>query len=216
MQILLTTPSPALPAGFADLLQAVLETGLVSALLVSRPEDMTENEPGPRLQQYHDHIAALAPLTRAADCALLLQDAPELVRPLGADGACMSTGDMASPATALADALETLKPDFIVGAMGLQSRHGAMLAGESGADFICFGSPLAAPDPETIRMSQWWSKLFEVPATLFDPLTPVEGLQEFDCEFLGLGANVWQAPEGPAHALCALRKRCPVPLTGPQ
>ena len=216
MQILLTTPSPALPAGFVDLLQAVLETGLVSALLVSRPADMPENGPGAPLQQYQDDIVALAPLTRAANCALLLQDAPGLVRPLGADGVCMNTGDMASSATPFADALETLKPDFIVGAMALQTRHGAMLAGESGADFICFGSPSAAPDPETIRMSQWWSKLFEVPATLFDPLTPVEKLQEFHCEFLGLGPNVWQAPQGPAQALSTLHQRCPVPLTGPQ
>ncbi len=62
-----------------------------------------------------------------------------------------------------------LKPDRIAGAGGLRSRHDAMLAAKTGADYVMFGearSPRAwarrrsAPVEER---REWWAELLEMP-----------------------------------------------------
>ena len=37
--------------------------------------------------------------------------------------------------------MPALKPKYIAGCGGLATRHDAMLAGESGADYVMFGEP---------------------------------------------------------------------------
>ena len=60
-----------------------------------------------------------------------------------------------------------LKPDRIVGAGGLQSRHDAMTAGEAGADYVLFGEPDRdghRPRLEAIvERVHWWAEVFEPP-----------------------------------------------------
>lgn len=106
------------------------------------------------------NAAQLRPLTSALqsrDCAVLLE----------ADGGSLAGLDgihVATPA-ALGGALKALKPDAIVGAGGIDSRHAAMEAGESGADYVLFGD-LGGNPAETARtrdLVAWWSELFEVP-----------------------------------------------------
>jgi thiamine-phosphate pyrophosphorylase len=107
--------------------------------------------------------AIVAPLLRtavAADCALLIEGDARLVSRLGADGV-----HVAGAGDALAEAIESLKPDRIVGAGALRMRDDAMTAGEAGADYVMFGEPSgAAPamalEPLTERVG-WWSEIFE-------------------------------------------------------
>jgi thiamine-phosphate pyrophosphorylase len=65
------------------------------------------------------------------------------------------------------DVLDELKPDRIVGAGGLGSRHDAMVAAEAGADYVMFGEPDSQgrrPGLDAIcERVKWWADLFETP-----------------------------------------------------
>ncbi len=188
MQVFLITPTDLDEKAFQPALLAALETGLVSALLIRRA--------GLSEEYYHSRIDALRPLAQASDCAVLLEDCPELVKKFGADGVHMSSGQQN-----FAEALKALKPQFIVGAGDIGSRHEAMLRGEAGADYILFGSLEHAPDRAAQDLARWWGELFETPYVLSDPITPTGELSPEGGEFVGLGLNVWKAPDGPAQAI---------------
>lgn len=169
-------------------IKAAMETGLVAALLVLRQ--------GTEDASYAKRLAGLAPVAQTNSVAVLAEDAPELVRPSGIDGAHLSGG-----ITEFTAAAKTLKPEFIAGAGDLRSRHEAMLRGEAGADYLMFGSFDAAATAEDRELAEWWSELFEPPAALSDPVTALENLDAAACEFIVLGGNVWSHSRGAVAAL---------------
>lgn len=188
MQVFLITPNELDEKTFQPKLVSALETGLVSALLLTRA--------GLNHQQYENRVRALAPLAQSSDCAVLLDNCPELVKQFRADGVYVSSGQ-----NRFVQAINALKPQYIVGAGDVHSRHEAMLRGEVGADFILFGSLERTPDRATRELAQWWAELFETPCVLSDPVTPAHELAPQNGEFVGLGTNVWNAPQGPAQAV---------------
>ena len=188
MQVFLITPNDMEEKAFVPGLRVALETGLVSALLIRRA--------GLGKEDYKNRVEALRPLAQSSDCAVLLEDCPELVKKFKADGVYMSSGQ-----NRFVEALNALKPQFIVGAGDIDSRHEAMLRGEAGADFILFGTLEHAPDEAARELARWWADLFETPCVLSNPTTPVARLAFDNVEFIGLGENVWHAPDGPAQAI---------------
>ena len=104
-------------------------------------------------------------------------------------------------------ATAALKPDYIVGAGQIASRHDAMSKGELGPDYIFFG-PLSAAlrDPEQREMARWWAEIMEVPSVLSDPAATAESATAEGAEFIGLGESLWTAPEGVTARLGAIAK----------
>lgn len=150
-----------------------------------------------------DMIAAVkqfASTVQEAGAALLVADYPEIVARSGADGAHLSGIE------AMNAALPALKPQRIVGAGGLRSRHDAMLAAEAGVDYVMFGEPAAEgrrPAFETtVERIDWWAALFEIPcigyAGSFDEIGP---LCDAGADFIALGAWVFADPRGAAVVL---------------
>ena len=83
----------------------------------------------------------------------------------GADGAHLTGIE------AFAAALALLKPDRIAGAGGLRSRHDAMLAGETGADYVMFGEPdrrerSRPPLRGNEERLTWWADCSKCPASV--------------------------------------------------
>lgn len=149
-------------------------------------------------------VHALAPAVQERGAALLLED-PRLVAHTGADGTHAAGVD-----EALAAALDSMKPDRIVGAGHLASRDDAMRAGEAGADYVMFGDAGFAADgpaPEEVREeAAWWAEIFNVPCVGFArSLDEVEGLGLTGAEFVALGAAVWDDPRGPGAAVAEAR-----------
>lgn len=148
---------------------------------------------------------ALAPLVQKRGAALLISGDPRLAARAGADGAHLRiTGEGLEQA--VADAVESLKPDRIVGAGGLKTRHDAMTAGEADIDYVMFGEPAAdlwtPPMAELIEKVSWWSQLFNVPCVAFAPrLEDVAALARAGADFVALGDAVWNDPRGPAAAM---------------
>jgi thiamine-phosphate pyrophosphorylase len=145
--------------------------------------------------------AIVSPLLRPArdaDCALLIENDVRAAARLGADGVHVAGAD-------LVEAIESLKPERIVGAGSLRTRDEAMTAGETGADYVMFGEPhggaqttgLASLVSLTERVA-WWAEIFETPCVAFAQTLEAAGtLTDAGADFIALGDAVW-ASSSPA------------------
>ncbi|WP_371347603.1 thiamine phosphate synthase [Ancylobacter sp. IITR112] len=148
---------------------------------------------------------ALAPLIEACQAigaAGLVEGASAEATALGADGVHVE-GTAALKAAAAAR-----RPDGIVGAGGLRSRHDAMTAAEAGADYVMFGEPDAEgrrpPFETTLERTQWWAELFEPPCVGYArTLEEVEALVAAGADFIAVDTLVFDAPGDGARALAA-------------
>jgi thiamine-phosphate pyrophosphorylase len=202
-RLYLVTPAVAEPSGFAATLDAALRAGDVAAVLLRLAEA------GERT--LIERVKALAPVVQSKAVALLLDGHPGLVARAGADGAHVGDAD------ALAAALAALKPDRIVGAGGLGTRHDAMSAAEAGADYVMFGEP----DANNRRPSfaavcdrvEWWAEVFEVPCVGFAAdLDEVPMLVRAGADFVALGDGVWTDARGAATFVAAAGRRLAEPV----
>ncbi len=197
-RLYLVTPPLADTAAFAPGLAAALEAGDVAAVLL-RLEDADE-------RTLINRAKAVAAVVQRRDVALLLDGHPEIVARAGADGAHLTGID------ALAAALPTLKPDRSAGAGGLRSRHDAMVAGETGADYVMFGEPdRAGARPAfdaVLERLRWWAELFQPPCIGYAAhLDEVGPLAQAQADFVALGDWVWTHAQGPAAAVAAAAGR---------
>ena len=150
---------------------------------------------------YKALVKAVTPRAQAAGVAVLIEGDPGLVRMLGVDGLHVQgdAGDVQS-------AMKALKPDFIVGVGGIESRDDAMSKGELQPDYIFFG-PLSGTRAEDQReMARWWAEIMEIPSVLSDPEASGETASAEGAEFIGLGQSVWTAPEGVTERLVSIAK----------
>lgn len=169
----------ASPAITADRLQAqVARTGAAALLLrIGEGEDDLA---------YAARAKALAKAIQAHDCAVLLDNRPDLVRRTYVDGVHMSGG-----IKALREAIAELKPDFIVGTGDIGSRHEAMLRGELEVDYLMFGD---RDDGEGRDMAQWWAETFEIPSVYC--AAPGEDGGELGTEFIAYEEADWETIAG--------------------
>src|SRR5262245_2258292 len=207
-RLYLVTPQLADPSGFTRQLTAALDAGDVAAVLLRRAE-IDE-------RTLINCAKALAPAVQSKDAALLLDGRPDLVARAGADGAHL-TG-LAAFSNAVAD----LKPERIVGAGGLVTRHDAMLVAEQGADYVMFGEPLAGGErPAKAAVEDrvaWWAEVFEVPCVGFaGSVDDVAPLVAAGADFVALGDFLWREPDSIATTMNAVARdlRLPEPTPGP-
>jgi thiamine-phosphate pyrophosphorylase len=204
-RLYLLTPDVGAPAmadgrAFAASLDAVLEAGDVAAVLLRSGRAETE--------LIRRHLETMAPVIDRRGTALLIEDAPDLAIAAGAG----ADGVHVSDPGGLKRALAALKPDRIVGAGGLKTRHDAMVAGEAGADYVMFGESDAAgrrPSLEALlERVAWWAELFEVPCVGFaSDLDEVSRLVKAGADFIAASDLVWNNAAGPVgggRALAAL------------
>ena len=126
-RLYLVTPPLGDTGAIADDLAAALNATDIAAVLL-RLEDGAESA-------LIERIESLRILIQSNGAALLLDGHPGLVARTQVDGAHLTGID------AFKAAAPGLKPKYIAGCAGLSTRHDAMLAGESGADYVMFGEP---------------------------------------------------------------------------
>jgi thiamine-phosphate pyrophosphorylase len=193
-RLYLITPQVADAANFAAELERALVYGDITAVLLRLAEG---GEP-----TLIERIKLIAAVVQPREIALVVDGHPDIVARAGADGAHL-TG-----VATFAAALAMLKPDRIAGAGGLRSRHDAMLAAETGADYVMFGDPDRYGRRPDFESSQerltWWAELFEVPCVAYagnkDEITP---LSRTGADFIALGDWIWSRPDGVADAVAA-------------
>lgn len=197
---LITPPEIADLAAFAVELEVALAAGDVAALQI-------------RLKPAADAailaaVEALAPVARAHDVAVILNDRPDLAARSGCDGVHLGQSD-----ASLAEARRLLGPDAMIGVTCHDSRELAMEAAEAGADYVAFGAffPTATketahrPDPEILTI---WQETVEIPCVAIGGITPGNAgdLARAGADFVAVSSAVWNAPEGPAAAVRAFNR----------
>lgn len=149
-------------------------------------------------------LAEIAGAVQRHDVAVLLDGPDGLVAAAGLDGVHVAAGP------ALDASLRLLKPAAIVGAGGLVTRHEAMVAGESGADYVAFG-PLAPESGDFFRVLDlvgWWAELFEVPCVgVASALDEVSALAGAGADFVAVSEALLASAGGPAKAVAAVQAR---------
>ena len=152
-RLYLVTPPLGDAGAIADDLAHALNATDIAAVLV-RLADGSESE-------LTNRVEALRILIQSNGAALLLDGHAELVAPTQADGAHLSGID------AFKAAATALKPKYIAGCGGLTTRHDAMVAGESGADYVMFGEPDSdgrRPGFEAVlERVAWWAEVLTIP-----------------------------------------------------
>ena len=196
---LITPPEIALDK-FAPTLEAALDAGDVACLQL-------------RLKGAHDDDVRragerLLPICQAHEVPLLINDRPDLAAELGADGVHVGADD-----ADYAEAREKVGADGTVGVSCYDSRHRAIEAAASGADYVAFGAffptetktPRAAAD---IHLIKWWHTLMVVPCVAIGGITAENcgPLVEAGADFLAVVGGVWSHPEGPEAGVKAINR----------
>lgn len=187
-QLYLITPDNPNLDQFPRQLMSVLSGPEVAALLVRRGA-LDEGD-------YARLAERLVQIGQAAGAAVLLEDDVELAARLGADGVHVTAGGV----EAIRAAIAALKPDGIVGAGNIRSRHDAMSFGELDVDYVLFGPLGGNADAQAAELATWWTDTFEVPAVLSDPGAKVEQVGAIPAEFVALSDCLWAADD-PVAAL---------------
>lgn len=192
-QIFLIAPAEADAPLCLRMLDEALAGARVAVLLLPR---------GTRSEgSYKTLVKNVVGHAQGAGVAVLIEGDPGLVRMLGADGLHVEGGvNDVKAATA------ALKPDYIVGAGQIASRHDAMSKGELGPDYIFFGPLSGSRDPQQREIARWWAEIMEVPSVLSDPAATAETATAEGGDFIALGDSLWSAPEGVTERLAAIAK----------
>ena len=188
-RLYLITPVLDAVAPFLPALNEALMAGDVACVLLR----LASRDPGTVKKM----VQAAAPSVQGAGAALLIEGDPQLVARCGADGLHVMRA-----AESMANALETLKPDFIVGVGPLESRDDCMNAGEAGADYVMFG----ASDDSALERTQWWAEIFNVPCVaVAASLADVADLVAANADFIAPGDWLWTQAGGVDQATRAVQ-----------
>lgn len=200
-QLVLVTPLIEAPEAFLPALEAALAAGPVAAVVarLAAPDDRASV----------NVVKVLARVVQAAGSALLIEGAIDAVARGGADGLHLVYDE-----ARVAEAIERLAPERMVGVAGLKSRDDAMSAGEKGCDYVMFGEPMVSryadkngvlpPFAAVVERVSWWAEVFQIPVVGFSPDIAGAGvLARVHADFVALGDAVWAHPDGPAKAVAA-------------
>ncbi len=193
-RLYLITPPLDAAEDFAPKLQKALAAGDVACVLLrfATPDEGARKK-----------IAKiLAPMIQEAGAAALALDDAQLAARAGLDGVHVSgIGENFD------GALDSLKPERIVGVGGLENRDAAMSAGESEADYLLFGALDAETHDakETLEWTAWWAEVFNIPCVgVAHAPEEVEPLAKSGAEFLGLGPAFFDDPQAIGAAQAAI------------
>ncbi len=141
------------------------------------------------------------PLVQSRGAAAIIVDHGRIAARTGADGVHVETG-----LSDLKEAIAAFKPERIVGAGNLKSRHAAMEAGSEDVDYVLFGALRGdthpEPHPKAVELAEWWADLMEVQVVLAagNSISALENLPR-NIDFIALDRAVWEYPDGPASAI---------------
>lgn len=195
---LVTPPQIDDISDFVDQFRAAIQGGDIAALQVRiKPSGVLDTAATRTVAQ------AVQSLCQVNQIALIINDSPQLCRALNADGVHLGMTDME-----IAQAREIVGEDAIIGATCKDSRHQAMVAGESGADYVAFGAfypteTKADTTPAEPDVLTWAQMFLTLPCVAIGGITTdtASQLVAAGADFLAVSSGVWQHKDGPAAAV---------------
>jgi thiamine-phosphate pyrophosphorylase len=197
-QIYLMTPFVADAHAFAPALREALGAAEIASVLLN----LSANDDHAAKRVARDVAAIVQPM----GAALVINGWAAIVARAGADGIHIADGR-----TGLREAIESFKPERIVGAGNVRTRHEAMILAESGVDYVMFGEPDArgelAPAKAVVEQTSWWAELFEIPCVAYARDLAAAGLlRDAGADFVAVDSIVWAHPSGPGEGVAALAR----------
>ncbi|MBP7243074.1 thiamine phosphate synthase [Amaricoccus sp.] len=194
-RLYLVTPPILTVEAFGDVLARLLDTVEIACLRLSLATT-SEDE----LMRAADALRAVC---HARDVPLVVAEHYRLAARLGLDGVHLHDGPRRVRA-----AREALGSNGIVGAHARTSRHDGMTAAEIGADYVSFGPVEAGALSDGVsapfELFEWWSEVIETPVVAEGGVSlPLAATLAPVADFLALGAEIWDHPDGPETALKA-------------
>ncbi len=186
---------------FAETLDQALAAGDVAALQIRlKPADDVTIRAA---------VAALAPIARRHDVAVLLNDRPDLARETGCDGVHIGQED-----GSLAEARRILGPDAMIGVTCHDDRDLAWDAAEGGADYVAFGAFYPTTTKETVHRPELeiltvWQETVETPCVAIGGVTVdnAADLARAGADFVAVSNGVWGYSDGAAGAVKLFNQR---------
>lgn len=194
---LITPPAIADLDAFAATLESALSAGDVAALQIRlKPADD---------ETIRRAVARLAPIARAHDVAVLLNDRPDLAKETGCDGVHVGQSD-----ASLIEARRIMGPDAMIGVTCHDDLELAWGAAEAGADYVAFGAFYPTATKETVHrppldLLTGWQESVEIPCVAIGGIT-IETAAEVaraGADFVAVSAGVWSYDKGAAEAVKA-------------
>lgn len=205
-QIYLVTP-PVIDdvEAFLPILESALSAAPVACLQI-RLKDLDDSA----LVQAATPICAMA---QRFGVAVILNDRPDLVDQIGADGVHIGQEDMD-----YLSSRELLGGDAIIGVTCHNSKQLAFEAAGAGADYVAFGAffETTTKEPKTraeLEILSWWQHAMETPVVAIGGITPENAKSVIDAgaDFIAVSAGVWQHSDGPAASVQLLSSLCLAP-----
>ena len=199
---LLTPPVIEDVAAFCKTLETTLATAPVACLQIRLKA--LENS---ALVQAGKPITAVC---HAAGVEVIINDHPDLVAKIGADGAHIGQEDMD-----YFSSREVLGGDAILGVTCHNSKELAFAAAKAGADYVAFGAffETQTKDPKTraeLEILSWWHEAVEIPSVAIGGITVnnAKAVIAAGADFIAVSSGVWDHPDGPAAAVSLLSQLC--------
>jgi thiamine-phosphate pyrophosphorylase len=190
-RLCLVTPQGVAPAAFAAMLEEALSGGDVASLFIAAAPAALP-----------DLARAAVPVAQAHGVAAIVVDDTRLAGHVRADGVHIDSGR-----ADLAAAIESCRPERIVGAGGVRSRHDAMTIGEADPEYVFFGRFDGDTEPaifdRSLDLAAWWAEIFRVPAVVMGgaAIASAAAARDAAIEFVALRRAVWEHPGGPCYAV---------------
>jgi thiamine-phosphate pyrophosphorylase len=195
-RLYLITPPALDPDRFAKDLEEALAGGDVACLQL-------------RLKEVDDSVVRratriLQPIAQAHGVAFIMNDRPDLAAELDCDG--VHVGEEDAP---YAEARRLLGPERIVGVTCGDSRDRAIVAADSGADYVAFGAFFPSMTKAGAKFRATPEVLRDWSETTIVPCCAIGGVSQENCpplveagaDFLAVIGAIWSYPEGPRAAV---------------
>ncbi|WP_212112557.1 thiamine phosphate synthase [Bartonella queenslandensis] len=188
------------PHGF---LRPILQTKSFACLILYDSEKQKDD--GSFLQQ---QAQIYAEDIQNNDAALLIADDSRIAGRIKADGLHIE-----DDLNALGGFKNQQKEQKILGFGNLRNRHSAMLAAETGVDYLLFGKLGADKKPEAhprnLQLAAWWAEIMETPAIIQagSDFTMFDEALKTGCEFIAV-EEVILGNDNPLILLKMMQEKC--------
>ena len=153
---------------------------------------------------------AITAVCHAAGVEVILNDRPELVDEIGADGAHIGQDDMD-----YFSSREVLGGDAILGVTCHNSKELAFAAAKAGADYVAFGAFFETTTKDAkaraeLEILSWWHEAVEIPSVAIGGITVdnAEAVIAAGADFIAVCSGVWDHSDGPAAAVSQFSQLC--------
>ncbi|EJF87662.1 thiamine phosphate synthase [Bartonella rattimassiliensis] len=142
------------------------------------------------------------------DSALLIADDNHIAERIKADGLHIE-----DDLNALESFKSQQKEQKIIGFGNLRNRHSAMLAAETGIDYLLFGKLGADKKPHAhprnLQLAKWWTEIMEPPAIIQagSDFSAFDEVLKTSCEFVAVEEIIF-AHDNPLPLLKIIKEKC--------